>query len=107
VDLAAESLDVVYRDGGSAQIEFSVDRTQAVAAVEVAYAHDHTAPLAAFRSMFVADGNADVDHVTDGRWSAPILDGWTLLAGPEWHFARTIRSQHNTSAPDIRIGVDE
>jgi PKD repeat protein len=105
VDPASQSLEVTYKDGGSAHIDWSVDRVRALAEVEINYAHDHTAPLAAFRSMFVADGNADVDTVTNPTASYPILGSWKWLEGPYWSFTRTTRSQHNTSAPDIRLEV--
>jgi len=66
-----------------------------------------TLPFATFRSMFVADGNADVDHV---RWkdaSGALHDDAIMTfsggEGTEWFFYRRTRSQHNTSAPDIRI----
>jgi hypothetical protein len=83
VDPASLSLDVVYRDGGSAHIDLSVDRVRALAVVEMDYPHGQTAPLAAFGSMFVADGNADVDTVTSGTGSYAIMEGWTSLVGPD------------------------
>ena len=64
-------------------------------------------PFATFRSMFVENGNADVDHV---RWTDPEGTQHEASAmefpggeGTMWLFERTTRSRHNTSAPDIRI----
>jgi hypothetical protein len=61
-------------------------------------------PAAIFRSMFVADGNADVDRIQSNAGTAGILS-FTEVTGPYFTFMRAVRSVHNTSAPDLRIGV--
>jgi type 1 glutamine amidotransferase len=105
---ATDSLQVTYRTGGAATIRFvSVDRT--ATRVEVLPGYDTSAqPFATFRSMFIAEGNADIDHV---EWTDPdrddreanILD-FTRTTSESFMFCRDVRSVHNTSAPDIRIG---
>jgi len=97
------SLDIAYRNGGTSHLDISVDRNQAVVEVQVNY--DLTNPFVTFRSMWVKDGNADVDHIQNQDGDFPILGDWTCLRGPWWFFHRTVRSDHNTSAPDIRIEV--
>ena len=106
----SQSLEIRYRDGGSAIIILrDVNRNLTRVQVNVNYPTD-TLPFATFRSMFVADGNADVDHV---RWmdaagvmrDDPIMT-FTGGEGTEWFFGRQTRSRHNTSAPGIRIRIE-
>ncbi len=71
------SLDITYRNGGTAHLDISVDRNQAVVEVQVNY--DLTNPFVTFRSMWVVDGNADVDHIQNQDGDFPILGNWTCL----------------------------
>lgn len=103
---SALSLDLTYRSGGTAYISLSVDRSQAIALVDVSYPTSTNVPFATFRSMWVSDGNADVDHIQNQDGDFPILGDWTTLRGPWWFFHRKVRSTHNASAPDIRIEVE-
>lgn len=100
------SLDITYRNGGTAHVDLTVDRSKAVAKVAVGYSTSTAIPFATFRSMYVTNGNADVDHVQTQDGDFGILSNWTSLPGLWWFFHRNFRSQHNTSAPDIRIGAD-
>jgi hypothetical protein len=100
-------LSITYKNGETARVTLAVDRTQAVAEVEVGYKTSAGVPLATFRSMWVEDGNSDVDHVQTPEDDFPILGSWTKLPGSWWFFHRAVRSRHNTSAPDIRIEVVE
>lgn len=105
VDMSALAVDLTYRNGGTARISLSVDRSNATAIVDVSYSTNASIPCAIFRSMYVSDGNSDVDHVQTPGGDFPILNGWTSLEGLWWFFHRTVRSNHNTSAPDILIEV--
>ncbi|MBI5582740.1 MAG: hypothetical protein HY892_02855 [Deltaproteobacteria bacterium] len=107
VNPSAMTLDLTFRSGGTAHVSLSVDRTRAVASIDVNYPADKNKPFAIFRSMNVTDGNADVDHIQSLSGIFPILSGWTTLQGPWWFFHRAVRSIHNTSAPDIRIEITE
>lgn len=99
----ALELDITYRSGEKAHVSLAVDRARAVAEVEVNYTTGEAIPFATFRSMWVEDGNADVDHIQTPAGDFPILGDWTKLEGPWWFLHRVVRSRHNTSAPDIRI----
>ena len=99
------SLAITYRSGEQASLNLSVDRADATAEVDVGYATTDI-PLSTFRSMWVADGNSDVDHVEANQGDFPILGSWTSLEGPSWFFYRQFLSTHNTSAPDISIELD-
>lgn len=109
VDPEAMSLDATYLDGGTAHLELAVDRTQAQ--VEVMAAYETAVSLATFRSMYVADDNADVARVETAVGDYALLDlsasdwsvAWSALSGPRWFFYREAASNHNTSAPDILI----
>lgn len=96
-----QCLNLTYRDGGHARLCPSVNRLQAVVAVKVDYRSDY--PFATFRSMWVADGNSDVDHIQTIYGDFPILAGWQRLKSSSWFFHRAVRSKHNISAPDFRI----
>jgi len=107
VNPTALSLDIIYRNGvGTAHIDLAVDRSKAVAKVEVGYNISTQIPFATFRSMYVVDGNADVDHIQTQDSDFGILSSWTSLQGLWWFFHRNFWSRHNTSAPDIRVVVD-
>jgi parallel beta-helix repeat protein len=101
------SLDITYRNGETTHGTLAVDRTQALVEVAVGYTTSAEIPFATFRSMWVEDGNADVDHIEMPAGDLPILGNWTKLEGPWWFFHRTVRSRHNTSAPDIRVELVE
>ena len=99
-------LDITYRDGQTSRITFRVDRTQAIVEVLVNYSTSSEIPFATFRSMWVSDGNADVDRIKYAGGEFPILAGWTTLTGLWWSFRREVDSSHNRSAPDILIVID-
>lgn len=63
------------------------------------------APFAALRSMFVSAQMADTAEIVlnPGHRTLPIAEPFSTAA-TEATFARSLPSQHNTSAPDIRFG---
>ena len=94
---------------GSAVLSLEVDRAQATATVTVNYDTSNL-PFTTFRSMFVTDGNADVDHVEWVEWidSTGVVHNDPILnfqggIGTRWFFHRDTVSDHNTSAPNISI----
>lgn len=106
---ASKSLFVTYKAGGSAVLTLeAVDRTITRVRVTVTYPTD-VAPFATFRSMYVTDGNADVDHVLWKDTGGILHDDPVMTVaggdGREWKFRRALPSQHNRSAPDIRIAA--
>ncbi len=97
-------LDITFLGSETTHIVFTVDRTQATADVEV---NGFPAHVAVFRSMWVQDGHADVDSVETAEGTLPVLPPWEGgLPGPAWFFYRQVESDHNQSAPDIRIVLD-
>jgi hypothetical protein len=65
-------------------------------------------PFATLRSMFVADGNNDVDSVawaeSGGAVRQETVGAFRAATGSAFAFLRALRSRHNTSAPDVWIG---
>ena len=105
-------LDVTYRprtpnDSAevprSARITLLVDRARAIAQVDMSSPFDTETAIAVFSSMWVEDGNADVDHIRTQDSDIPILTGWNYLRSSEFFFYRRDRSRHNPSAPDMNI----
>lgn len=109
VDPPAMALDVTYQNGESAHLELAVDRSQTQ--IDVWAAYETTVSFATFRSMYVAEDNADAARVTTAVGDYGLLDisepdwrvPWTTLSGPRWFFYRQTVSTHNTSAPDILL----
>lgn len=97
------SMEIIYRDGGSSNLELSVDREKATAIVTPNYSKGMEKPFAVFRSMWVQDGNCDVDHLQAGDSDAAILGGWDRSSSTRWRFYRNAISKHGTSAPDITV----
>jgi hypothetical protein len=103
----SQSLEVKYRSGASARITIrEVDSEIASLKVDIKNNNPKLA-FATFRSMFVSEGNADVDHVESisGSGSARDFPVMKYQGGQfqDWFFHRTVKSGHNTSAPNIRI----
>ena len=104
---ATDSLKVVYRHGGRATLRIArIDRRVARVVVTGFYDARPNVPFATFRSMFVEDGNTDVDHI---RWSDSAgahdesIMAFKSASASLFFFGREIWSKHNTSAPDILI----
>jgi hypothetical protein len=101
----AERFDVKYRDGSTAMLTIRmVDRAQTAIHVDIGYPVSDKAPAVIFRSMYVADGNADIDHIQSAAGTTSILN-FSEDTGQSFNFIRAVRSAHNTSAPDIKISV--
>jgi hypothetical protein len=104
-------VEVSYAAGGNAVIELTeVNRTNALVRVAVGYPGNR--PFATFRSMYVQDGNADVDRVSCVDANGVVGVGTPVLtyAGGEassCFFYRSTPSAHNTTAPHILIKVEQ
>lgn len=98
-------ISVTYINGEHAQLCLVVNQERAILHVWVGY-NTAAVPFATFRSMVVADDNADVSHARVQSGHREILGIQGRLEGSEWWFYRQVRSRHNTSAPDILIRVN-
>jgi len=99
------TVDITYGDGSKAHLQLSSDRTQTVVNVDGITYNTTDYPFATFRSMWVEDGNADVDHIYTQDGTYPVMGDWQILDGNWWFFNREIVSKHNTLSPDIMIEV--
>eukprot|EP00118_Oscarella_pearsei_P024666 m.306553 g.306553 ORF g.306553 m.306553 type:complete len:673 (+) comp41345_c0_seq1:144-2162(+) len=106
-DPSTTRLTVYYAAGGQAVITIGTSTLSTIVTVnKITYTKNSSLPFATFRSMWVRDGNADVDHVSSGNQVRHIVhDRWKELNGTNFVFFRTCVSQHNTLSPDIRIEV--
>ncbi|MGE5609381.1 MAG: hypothetical protein ACM359_09010 [Bacillota bacterium] len=102
-----DTLQLTYRSGEAARITIETVSCQATRIrVSVGY---RCPTFARIRSMFVADGNSDVDRI---RWhdaqgtlrTKPILAFTAAAQATDFLFMRQVRSLHNTSAPDLWLG---
>lgn len=96
------------RGGGATVTPREIDKTRTALDVTLRPGSSADRPFAMLRSMYVAPDNADVSEVTwrDGPGAAPVdtpLAKVSTLQATDVRFGRTIRSRHNTSAPDIRF----
>ena len=104
---STRTLEVTYATGGSAALELTeVNRDRALVTARVAYPTEQH-PFATFRSMYVANGNSDADHIrfldeSGNEQVLPILS-FDEATGRDWTLTRLTRSQHNTSAPDLAV----
>ena len=103
-------IDITYVDQTTSTITVEeLDRRHVKVTIE--FAEVYRNPSLAFISMFVENGNADVDHI---EWEGsngqsvelPILD-FHEGVGNQWSFHRRHESVHNESAPGFLVIFDE
>ncbi len=112
IDIAAIDIEprgpclrVAFADGDKARWCLKVSRREA--RLDVMPSARTDLPVATFRSMWVSDGNADVERLDSGASTLPILGAWNTVNGAGLVFRRAVFSRHNISAPDIRILANE
>jgi hypothetical protein len=108
-DPSKQVFNVRYAAGRKATLRLvQADRGLTRVRVVAHYAASPHTPFATVRSMYVADGNADVDSVnwSDASGAAHLdtIGGFQYGQGGQFLFGRTMTSRHNTSAPDILVG---
>lgn len=99
-------MSIRYVNGNSADFVLKTSFTNTKLIVEKCsfLQNRNTFPIMTFQSMWVNDGNADVDHVSvDGGEPRHIMSHWQELRGKSAAFFRKCISRHNTQAPDIQI----
>ncbi|XP_033743563.1 uncharacterized protein LOC117329641 [Pecten maximus] len=109
IDARLVSLIVLYRDNSSLTLSLKPSYLETRLFIEDVFVSSEkraTLPLITFVSMWVTDGNADVDHVTiNGDSPRHIIQHWGALYGVSATFFRQCISSHNTQSPDIRVDV--
>lgn len=100
-------MEIYYESGGKATATLKHTADSTIVHVEdISYTTTQMIPFATFRSMWVADGNADVDHVQTDSNTWHIQHGWQTIEGLSFKFLRSSVSKHNTLSPDILIAVE-
>ena len=102
-------IDIYYNDGGTAKLHIyaSVEETN-ITLTDVKFKRDQNRwPFAVFRSTWVEDGRAKVDHVTVNGVPAKhiLLDRWTKLYGTNFVFFRRCISVYNSQSPDYSVEI--
>lgn len=101
-------LTVYYTDGGIVPLNIVSTLSETKLVVSgCTYARDLSVfPFFTFRSMYVTNGNGDVDHIAaDDSSSLGITDQWEKLYGHFFAFFRKCISKHNTLSPDITLKI--
>ena len=102
----SRTLLLTYRTGGTAILDVNtLSRTNATVGVTVNYPTDQ--PFCTIRSMYVTDGNCDMDTVSflglDNVVEMLPVMAFTTGLSSTWSFTRSQYSAHNNSAPDLYI----
>ncbi|KAL3876480.1 hypothetical protein ACJMK2_034323 [Sinanodonta woodiana] len=108
LDPQRQYIKLIFSDSSSCILRLETYYTQTKLLIkECIFKKDrHIHPLLTFISMWEADGNADVDHITvNGDRSRHIVSGWEQLYGTTAVFFRKCISKHNTLSPDIKIHI--
>lgn len=100
------SMNIVYENGNTARLHVRSSFSETILTVsDVTYKNREQYPFLTFISMWVADGNSDVDHIGVNGNMMHIATDWTELFGTSFVFYRRCLSKHNTASPDIQIEI--
>ena len=100
------AMEIHYESGAKATATLQYTATSTTIHVDdISYTTTSLTPFATFRSMWVADGNADVDRVQTSRNTWHVQYGWQSISASSFKFYRSCVSNHNTLSPDIIIAV--
>lgn len=106
IDPITLTMEIHYESGGKATATLEYTTTSTTINIDdISYTTNPLTPFTTFRSMWVADGNADVDHIQTNRNSWHIQHGWQSISASSFKFFRSCVSDHNTLSPDILITV--
>ncbi|KAL4230134.1 hypothetical protein ACF0H5_010519 [Mactra antiquata] len=108
IDVDKQVMSLMYKDGGSCRLSLLSSLTETRVVVSDLYLARNPAlfPFTTFRSMYVAEGNTDVDHVkVDGIHNLHIMDDFNAVIGRNFVFHRKCMSRHLNLSPDIYIDI--
>lgn len=106
IDPGALQLFVTYKDEGKANmiIKPSLHGTRVIVKDVVKSRDPMQYPFVTFSSMWITDGNSEVDHISsNGNEVHHIINGWQKLYGTTFTFMKKCMSKHNTQGPDMRL----
>lgn len=106
IDVKKMMIKIIYENGNSAILNLRSSFGETILKVsDVTYKNRREYPFLMFMSMWVADGNSDVDHVSVNGNIARRITDWKQLYGTSFVFYRKCLSKHNTLSPDIRVEI--
>ena len=108
IDPEKWEMKLQYKDGGSVKLSLHSTYSETTAVVsDISFAMDTVIrPFATIRSMYVVEGNTDVDSIkVDNSRSYSIMDNWGEVQGKSFVFFRRCISKHLTLSPDIQVDI--
>ncbi|KAH3856707.1 hypothetical protein DPMN_099300 [Dreissena polymorpha] len=110
VDINTDTLQLTlhYADGGvvTMKIVSLFQETRLLISNATFVRPGNLYPFFTFRSMYVSEGNSDVDRMTaDDGHNYSIIEPWGSLPGTFFAFYRQCISKHNTLSPDIQLNI--
>ncbi|KAJ8319493.1 hypothetical protein KUTeg_004584 [Tegillarca granosa] len=106
IDPKHKVLNLTYVNGDRSKLDLTVTFSETILFIKNLNFKEEKKkfPFLTFRSMWVKDGIADVDHLSvNGNAPRRILSDWKELFGTSFVFYRKCLSSHNTMSPDIRV----
>lgn len=108
IDVNKLGIRLHYKDGGSCRLTLlsSLTETRVVVSDLFLARNPILFPFTTFRSMYVAEGNSDVDSIKiNGIYSRHIMDDFNAMMGRSFVFHRKCMSRHLNLSPDIYIDI--
>ncbi|XP_033737001.1 uncharacterized protein LOC117325138 [Pecten maximus] len=109
IDVKKNILNLTYANGNTVTIELHIAFAEtSLTVTNINFKNRSLFPFMIYNSMWVSDGNADVDRVrVNGNEARRIMADWRHLYGTSVAFYRQCLSRHNTMSPDIRVELLE
>ena len=108
IDLNRFIFDLQYKDGSTSKLTLicTLSETRAIVSDIRFRGNPLYFPFTTFRSMYISEGNSDVDHVSvNGMSPQPIMDDFGAITGRSFVFHRKCMSRHLNLSPDIYIDI--
>lgn len=108
IDVNTLGMNLNYKDGGSSRLTLlsSLAETRVVVSDIFLARNPVLFPFTTFRSMYVTEGNSDVDHIKiNGMYTRHIMDDFSAIMGRSFVFHRKCMSRHLNLSPDIYIDI--
>ncbi|XP_063413665.1 uncharacterized protein LOC134696045 [Mytilus trossulus] len=108
IDPERWQMGLLYKDGSSCRMKINCTYSETQLFVNDLYftKDAFTNPFLTIRSMFVSEGNNDVDSIKiDNKHSRHIMDNFGSIQGRSFSFFRRCISKHLTLSPDIQVDI--
>lgn len=108
IDPERWQMSLLYKDGSSVRMKLNCTYSETQLSVsDLHFTKDpFTNSFLTVRSMFVSEGNNDVDSIKiDDKYSIHIMDNFGAIQGRSFTFFRRCISKHLTLSPDIQVDI--